>query len=110
MEWYIFIEDTYFIMDEETFTIDHLQAGFTVPFITENERGYVSINTDMYRDIKGLVPTGKFCIYMLHPWAGSSYFKVEKRENDKWVALNAPAYVTEETINWIGDKITSNLR
>ena len=95
-------------MNKKSFTIDHLKAGFTVPFITENERGYVSINADMYRDIHGLVPTGKFCVYMLHPWAGSCYFKIEQHEADKWIAFNAPAYVTDETIKWIGDAITSH--
>lgn len=92
-------------MNETTFTIDYLQAGFTVPFITESERGYVSINIDMYRDVNGLVPTGRFCVYMLHPWAGSCYFKVEENEKDNWIALNAPAYITEDTIKWIGNKI-----
>lgn len=92
-------------MNETTFTIDYLHAGFMVPFITDSERGYASINIDMYRDVEGLVPTGKFCVYMLHPWAGSSYFKVEEKEKDNWVAFNAPAYVTDETIRWIGSKI-----
>ena len=94
-------------MNDKEFTIDHMKAGFTIPFITANERGYVSINVDMYRDIKGLVATGKFCVYMLHPWAGSSSFKMEKVK-DNWVAFNAPAYVTDEIIRWIGNKITSH--
>jgi hypothetical protein len=95
-------------MNETNFTIDYLQAGFTVPYITDGERGYVSINTDMYRDVNGLVPTGKFCVYMLHPWAGSCYFKVEEIYADNWVASNAPAYVTDETIKWIGNAIKLN--
>lgn len=95
-------------MSDNEYDIDHLKAGFTVPFITDNERGYVSINKDMYRDIDGLVSTGKFCVYMLHPWAGSSYFKVEQTKAENWVAFKAPAYVTEETIKWIGKKIESH--
>jgi len=94
-------------MNNKEFTIDYMKAGFTIPMITNQERGYVSVNTDMYRDVKGLVATGKFCVYMLHPWAGSSYFKMEKIK-DSWVAFNAPAYVTDEIIRWLGNKIIAH--
>ena len=92
--------------------IDYSNEGFILPIRRDEETGYASVNSMMYRDEDGLDVTGNYFIYLLHPVMGSTHFTLEPDNSySGWQRIGGAIWMTDdivqEIINAIENKRTA---
>jgi hypothetical protein len=80
--------------------VDFTNELIVVPLVIENCKTYATINTEMAAEEDGIGYVGTFLVYLLHPKKGSTQFSFDyDRSKKKWVAQNAPSWITTPIIH-----------
>jgi len=89
--------------------VDYTNAGFIVPIIKEDIKGYASVNSIFYPEEDGIDFTGGYFVYLLHPLKGSTQFTLTPENSyTGWAKEGGAYWLTPDLIKEITDAIEAN--
>ena len=84
---------------------------FDITFVEDGETIYITVNPEIVpASGDGLMPSGNYFVYCVHPSYGSCFFIVEQDADCQWICQYRPSFIFDELIEWIGYQIESRNR